>query len=57
MLKKIFCWALIIPGLFFALCGVLAVGGGASFSVMGKLLMPAMILVNIDWRMRKNWNQ
>lgn len=57
MLKKIFGWVAIIFGIVFALCGVLAVGGGASLFVLIQLLVIGMVLVSIGWRMRGSQNQ
>jgi hypothetical protein len=57
MFKKIFGWVAFILGIVFALCGVLAVGGGASLSVLVQLLVMGVILVSIGWRMRGSQNQ
>ncbi|MGI8495239.1 MAG: hypothetical protein ACR2L1_08000 [Pyrinomonadaceae bacterium] len=50
MLKKIVGWGLVILGFVFALCGVLAVMGGAGVGLLGRLSLMGMIVAGIGLR-------
>ncbi len=50
MRKKIVGWALVILGFVFALCGVLAVMGGAGVGVLGKLSVMGIVLAGYGLR-------
>jgi hypothetical protein len=50
MLKKIVGWGLVILGFVFALCGVLAVMGGASVGALVRLPVMGIILAGYGLR-------
>ena len=57
MFKKICGWVFFIFGIFIALCGVLAIFGGADIWVLLKLLGFGLLAASIGWQMRGNQNQ
>ena len=57
MLKKIVGWALVILGIVFTLCGVLAVMGGAGVGALVRLPVMGIILAGYGLRTLAGQNQ
>ena len=56
MLKKIFGWVFFILGVLIAICGVMALAGGASIWALLQMLGFGLLAASIGWRMRGSQN-